>query len=158
LLWTAGISRLVLAPGARQGESRQSAEERRVRSARKLWRAVAVAQAEADDAGTRFRVGPSIREGQGSRYEAGRNADIGVEQQQPVAAAETAALVDGAGETTIAAPAAQRDARPTPQPVHQRMSRRMIIDDHHLDALRLRSRCLQELSDQGCGAGPGAIV
>ena len=48
---------------------------------------------------------------------------IGIQEQEPVAPAEPAALVDGPGKATIFLPAPQRHVWLAPQALHERMLR-----------------------------------
>src|SRR5207245_1999896 len=73
-------------------------------------------------------------------------------------AAEPAALVDGAGEAAVAAPAPQRDARPAPQAPGQRVRRRVVVHDDDLDLTAAGTRRSQDLPDQGRRVFPLAVV
>src|SRR5207253_8772137 len=128
-----GRSAAILATRARSRQAEQRARQRRERAGRKLRRAVAVAEAKADDAGAVVAPSQIVRQGEYAFEKPGRQTHVGVEQEEPVAAAESGPFVDSAGKTAIASPAAQRDAGPAPQLPRQLVARRMIIDDYDLD-------------------------
>src|SRR6266852_101002 len=123
---------MVFAARPRQNEPRQRLRQAREWTGRKLARAIAIAQPEADDARIRFLERQPFGQSEDAVEEVSRHRDVGIQQENPAPLAQTAALVDRLGETAVVPTAPQRNAAPAPQPPRHFMTWRMVVDDHYL--------------------------
>ena len=119
---------------------------------------VAIAEAKANHPGPGFLGDQAVRQVEHALDKAGQDADVGVEQQEPLAAAQPAALVDRVGEAAIAFPAPQGHAVPAAHAPGQGMRRRMVVDHHHLDLAPLRAGGRQQLAHEPGRFLPQAVI
>jgi hypothetical protein len=155
---SASADRPAFAADSGPSQSRQGADQARKRTGRPLWSAIAVPQLKTDDTSPGIFPGQAVGQVQDPIEKTLGRSQVRVQDQKPRPLAKSKPFVDGTGETTVSAPAANGNARPPPQFGGQRMGRGMVIDNDDFRSPAPQASGLGQFAHQAGGFFPLPIV